>query len=60
MELITVGVVLLLLALVVTGVQLGANRCPRHQKIAGVLAWLIAALCSLCGMGLIAKGLSVV
>ena len=60
MQLLTIGVVLLVMAIAIAIIQLGAHRCPRHQKSAGILAWIIVALCSVCGVVLVTKGLSVV
>ena len=47
--LIIIGIVFLLLAGVIIRTQLRAGDCPRHVKLAGVLAWLIAFVCL--GMG---------
>ncbi|VAW73647.1 hypothetical protein MNBD_GAMMA13-377 [hydrothermal vent metagenome] len=49
MKLSVVGILLLILALAVAGIQLRAHRCPRHQKSAGILAWIIVVLCSIGG-----------
>lgn len=53
-----IGIAFLLIATVIIRVQLRANKCVRHTKVAEALAWVIVAVCLIAGASLLIVGLN--
>jgi len=51
--LIVIGLVCIALAVWIVRKQMRAHECPRHQRSAGIIAWVIAALLSVAGIALL-------